>query len=169
MLYPDSCLFDIQTLIDASQPDSILMIGNSHVCDDYIQQRDFINKPCQLTRLELTDVRELQQLQQRFDLAVVMYTLEQLSKQQGQQLLAQLRDIYCEKFCVALPIANDSDSWQQTDLFAFAMSQVSDYKTEQTNSIIALYKYDIASYKKTPDWLNPKNWANPEMWNKFRW
>ena len=34
---------------------------------------------------------------------------------------------------------------------------------------IPLYQYDIESYKDTPDWLNPRNWANPELWDKYRW
>jgi len=29
--------------------------------------------------------------------------------------------------------------------------------------------FDIRQYKETPDWLNPRNWAHPERWNKFRW
>ena len=26
--------------------------------------------------------------------------------------------------------------------------------------------YDIAEYKDKPEWLNNKNWANPELWEK---
>lgn len=33
----------------------------------------------------------------------------------------------------------------------------------------ALYLFDIETYKDTPDWLNPRNWANPDMWDKYRW
>ena len=33
----------------------------------------------------------------------------------------------------------------------------------------ALYLFDIVSYKDTPDWLSPRNWANPELWDKYRW
>jgi hypothetical protein len=29
--------------------------------------------------------------------------------------------------------------------------------------------FDIRQYKETPDWLNPRNWAHPERWNKYRW
>ncbi len=31
------------------------------------------------------------------------------------------------------------------------------------------YEFDLASYKVTPDWLSPRNWANPELWDKYRW
>ncbi|MGD8939893.1 MAG: DUF6231 family protein [Gammaproteobacteria bacterium] len=32
-----------------------------------------------------------------------------------------------------------------------------------------VYAFDIASYKTTPDWLNNKYWANPELWDKHWW
>jgi len=31
------------------------------------------------------------------------------------------------------------------------------------------YCFDIDHYKTTPDWLNPRHWANPELWDKYRW
>ncbi len=31
------------------------------------------------------------------------------------------------------------------------------------------YTFNIANYKETPEWLSPRNWANPELWDKFRW
>lgn len=31
------------------------------------------------------------------------------------------------------------------------------------------YEFDMAHYKVTPDWLNARNWANPELWDKYRW
>lgn len=32
-----------------------------------------------------------------------------------------------------------------------------------------VYLFDIETYKHTPDWLNARNWANPELWGKYRW
>ncbi|WP_348673489.1 DUF6231 family protein [uncultured Abyssibacter sp.] len=32
-----------------------------------------------------------------------------------------------------------------------------------------VWSFDIASYKATPDWLNPKYWAHPERWGQTRW
>ncbi len=32
-----------------------------------------------------------------------------------------------------------------------------------------LYLFDIETYKHTPDWLNARHWANPELWGKYRW
>lgn len=32
-----------------------------------------------------------------------------------------------------------------------------------------VYLFDIETYKRTPDWLNARHWANPELWGKYRW
>ena len=32
-----------------------------------------------------------------------------------------------------------------------------------------MYLFDIETYKQTPDWLNARHWANPELWGKYRW
>ena len=32
-----------------------------------------------------------------------------------------------------------------------------------------LNHFSLKTYKKTPNWLNSRFWANPRRWNKFRW
>ncbi len=32
-----------------------------------------------------------------------------------------------------------------------------------------LNHFSLTTYKKTPNWLNSRFWANPQRWNKFRW
>ena len=32
-----------------------------------------------------------------------------------------------------------------------------------------LNHFSLKTYKKTPNWLNNRFWANPQLWNKFRW
>ena len=34
------------------------------------------------------------------------------------------------------------------------------------NEKAQVFIYDISEYKDNPDWLNNKNWANPELWEK---
>ena len=34
------------------------------------------------------------------------------------------------------------------------------------NRKVQVFIYDISNYKDNPDWLNNKNWANPELWEK---
>tara|TARA_B100000530_G_C15906141_1_gene467418 strand:- start:239 stop:688 length:450 start_codon:yes stop_codon:yes gene_type:complete len=40
------------------------------------------------------------------------------------------------------------------------------FKINQNNLFYLVYVYNISNYKKTPDWLNSENWANPELWEK---
>ena len=37
---------------------------------------------------------------------------------------------------------------------------------QENNIFFVFYIYNISSYKKSPDWLNSDNWANPELWEK---
>ena len=39
-------------------------------------------------------------------------------------------------------------------------------KVNKDNLFYFVYVYNISNYKKTPDWLNNENWANPELWEK---
>ena len=32
------------------------------------------------------------------------------------------------------------------------------------DNLFQVFIYEISSYKDNPDWLNNKNWANPELW-----
>ena len=40
------------------------------------------------------------------------------------------------------------------------------YHGKYNNDKVLVFIYDIAEYKDNPDWLNNKNWANPELWEK---
>lgn len=33
----------------------------------------------------------------------------------------------------------------------------------------ALQGFNLYDYKQRPDWLNARNWANPELWDVYRW
>ena len=40
------------------------------------------------------------------------------------------------------------------------------YFGPSSNGKVQVFIYDISDYKDNPDWLNDKNWANPELWEK---
>jgi hypothetical protein len=40
------------------------------------------------------------------------------------------------------------------------------YQGKCNDDKVLVFIYDIAEYKDNPDWLNNKNWANPELWEK---
>lgn len=166
-------IFDIQTLLSESQPRSILVVGRDGeaLIADYVQQKAFLKQPCRVQVVASNDL--LKQLDSigRFDTGVVFNVIQFLEKNIAGQLIAKLRDVHTPQFCLLVPIGSGwtghRSTWEPNDLLGFGMSRVNRYR--QNDKTIDLYKYDIATYKKTPEWLNPSNWANPQLWDKYRW
>jgi len=171
MNYPADALFDIETLINVAQAEQILVVGNCDpsFLDGYKEQKSVLNHECNIVHLGCDDVQQLWELQQRFDVAIVIGLFEQLDKTKGMQVLSRLRDVLCTQYCICLPLAKQSSAsqWSLTDLYSFALSKVASYTQEDVEYV--LFKYNINDYKKTPDWLNSDNWANPQMWGKYWW
>lgn len=177
MNYPPDLFFDIETLINVAQPKRIILLGDcdSGFLDNYIEQKQLLNQACEVTHITMENIDSFWQLDERFDVGLVINLFEHIDKITGQRILSRLRDVMCPQYCLALPLAtqiNNSktlaiNTWQLTDLFSFALSKVASYTTETTE--YGLFKYNISDYKKTPDWLNADNWANPQMWGKYWW
>ena len=172
MEYPKELFFDIETLINVAQPSRILLIGD---CDpeflqNYQTQKSLIQQDCLVSTLSCDDIDELWQTQEAFDVAIVVNLFEHIDKNKGMQVLSRLRDVLSPQYCIALPLSPDTNTndWHLTDLFSFALSKVASYKQENGREI-GLFKYNLNDYKKTPDWLNADNWANPQMWGKYWW
>lgn len=176
MTYPSDAFFDIETLINVAQADRILLLGNieADFLDNYQEQKAVLNQKVSITHIRATDIEQLWQLNQRFDVAIAIDLFEHLEKTKGQQTLSRLRDVLSPQYCICLPVSQhtSNDKWHITDLFSFALSKVSSYDVngdESTKQSYGLFKYNINDYKKTPDWLNADNWANPQMWGKYWW
>lgn len=177
MHYSHDAIFDLEQLLDACAPDSLLVVGNTvnaantstdnaPLGEQYQQQRHIIHKPCDISRLTHDIQVGHPLLQQRYDLAIVSGALESVDTQTGQHLLGRLRDLCTPRLAVLVDL--NQCEWSVADLLAFGLVRIHHYDIGQTQPV-ALYHYNIDTYKKTPDWLNAKNWANPELWNKFWW
>ncbi len=175
MTYPNDVFFDIETLVNVSQAQRILLLGNClpGFLDNYIQQKALLNQSCELVHITSLEIESLWELDQRFDVAIVVDLFEHIEKNKGMQVLSRLRDVLSPQYCICLPLSSaaNSDSWHLTDLFSFALSRVSRYHIEfdGKSKELGLFKYNLNDYKKTPDWLNADNWANPQMWGKYWW
>lgn len=164
--------FDIETLLNDCQPASILVMGSGAqtAVRAYREQKELLGKGCHVDHVEPPAASDT--LGRRYDMGVVTETLEFLDKRRALVLLSRLRDLYTSRFCVAVRIGAAwpglTSYWHRRELLGAGMLLVNSYDaTEQCR--LQLYKYDIASYKPTPGWLNPDDWANPELWNKYRW
>ncbi len=176
MNYPRESIFDLETLLDNCAPDRILIVGDQQqlVGKDYEQQRQLIHKPCDVVRINNDITLDHPALKDRYDLAIVTETLESLSQTTSQQLLGRLRDLCSPRLAVIVNL-NHCD-WQAHDLLAFGLIRINQYPakdeptvSDRSDKPVVIYHYNIDSYKKTPDWFNAKNWANPDLWNKFWW
>ncbi len=171
MTPPTELLFDIETLINSAQPSRILLLGNIQPAflDEYVAQKQVIGQECDITHIDTDNLNDLWALNERFDVGLALNLFENIDRVTGYQILSRLRDVLTPQYCIALPLAEQSpnSSWQLTDLFSFALSKVNSY--EQTEPKLTLFKYNIDDYKKTPDWLNADNWANPQLWGKYWW
>jgi hypothetical protein len=114
-----------------------------------------------VTRIEADAYRQLATLGMQ-DLVLVGDTLEQLERRDGEALLAGLRDLFARRVIVSL---QPEHGWQPRDLIAFGFTCLG----RDHAGTAEFFGFDIATYKTTPDWLNARNWANPDLFDKFRW
>ena len=163
----ETILFDIETLLNVAQAEQILWLGNTESTSlkEYQAQKSVLGQTVNIIEIKSHDSDVLLNLEQRFDIAIVYDFVEHLEKQQAIRILARLRDFLCPQYCVVVPL--DNNKWQLTDMLALGLNKVSSYQISDTE--LALFKYSINNYKKTPDWLNADNWANPKMWGKYWW
>jgi hypothetical protein len=97
----------------------------------------------------------------RFALAVAVETLESLPAADGRALLAALRDLGARHVVLLVDLARSPLG--DADLRALG------FRRHAEDGTRALYGFELYGYKDRPDWLNPGQWAHPELWDKFRW
>lgn len=163
---------DIETLLNESQPRAILVWG--HGCEpilrEYQKQVGLLGKTCKIINIETPT--ELDNLNQKFDMGIIINMLEQTPRNQALPILARFRDLLTSRFCVVVRMGKEVNDiktiWSQRDFYAIGMGLLNRYD-KNTSEETQVYTYDIATYKNTPKWLNSDDWANPELWNKYRW
>lgn len=103
---------------------------------------------------------------ERFDLVFVAADVFHLEKPSLLPLLAKARDLLSNRVVVET-VPERHTHWKETDFLALAMHRRAVMTDADGEHVF--YGYDLKTYKPTPDWLNPKYWANPHMWDKARW
>lgn len=83
-------------------------------------------------------------------------------------LLSRLRDVYARKVLVIVSSGLDRGPWTRRSLIGLGFTPYGE-AVDAAGERLCLYQFDIATYKTTPEWLSPDNWANPELWDKYRW
>ena len=90
-------------------------------------------------------------------LAVVMDALNGLDAAQARTLLARVRDFIAPRIVV---IATAHCALDRLAFLSIGFEALGVDTTEN----IAIYQFDLNTYKQVPDWLNARHWAHPERW-----
>lgn len=157
--------------LKAWQPRRLIAVGE----DAQRLLRDYAgaSPQCELETLETKDAAErLQSLEseRRYDFALIAGYLERVDSAEGGAVIARLRDVLARRLCVVVGAGKEGcgeSTWSDAELSAFGLTLLSEF--EEGGKKARLYGFDIASYKQTPEWLSPRHWAHPELWDKFRW
>lgn len=93
----------------------------------------------------------------RSELALGIDALDGLDSRQAFELLAKVRTYVAPALLIVArrDCALDADAFRALGFNASFSDRVEN---------VAIYHYDIATYKPVPDWLNANYWANPERW-----
>jgi hypothetical protein len=162
-------LDDVRALAETYGPASILALGpeGPELFGAYAAS----HPQCRLVALAREEVLEGLGALGRFDFGYVSDVLEHLEPDVAGSVLARLRDLHTQRFFALVPMGagwpGQRSLWEIEDLLAFGMRLLGRYPRD--GKWLHLYGYDINDYKATPDWLNSRDWAHPELWDKWRW
>lgn len=98
----------------------------------------------------------------RQELAIASLTGNENARD-ARQLIAVMRDLLARQLLVFVP----ENLLDDTTLIGLGLTRQARFEIDATSW--QAWSYDIRTYKSVPDWLNPRFWANPENWNKYRW
>ena len=103
----------------------------------------------------------------RYDLAVIILSNDSAI---DTQIIQRCRDLFA-KHC--LVVQNLSEPATGVDVVSFGFSRLHEQpiveNDQDHHTSYQVWQFNLFDYKHLPDWFNSKFWANPELWNKFRW
>lgn len=164
---------DLVGLLAHHRPSNVLLVsaGDADTLAELCARPGQDPSPREVEHLSAEDALERLQDRGRYDFVFLAEGLERLPKDTGLALLARLRDLHARVLCVVVatgaPTPPGGSTWQPAELRALGLTLLRRYPA--AGKTLSLYGFDIATYKHTPDWLNPRFWAHPELWGKYRW
>lgn len=98
---------------------------------------------------------------QRYDIALLL--LNQQDTEVCTQNIQRCRDLFANHTVV---FVNNN---LNVNLAEFGFSKFNQHFVKINQQDFSIYQFNLFDYKHLPDWFNSKFWANPELWDKFRW
>lgn len=162
---------DINALLDHLRPRSLLLIGpgGRAIVGGYLAGCP----GCRVEALALDDLPDALGAVGRFEFALVSGLLESLDKASAARVLGRLRDLHAERLLLLVAMDPEgeglgvSGDWAIGDLLGYGLYRAGRY--EANGQALHVYTFDLYDYKPTPDWLNSRYWAHPELFDKFWW
>lgn len=159
-------------LLTRWQPSSLLLVAPA---DDPVARAAAAAAGCAPTWFTNPERPEALNELGRFDAGLVANTLQGLDRRQGERLLARLRDLHTGCFAVVTASPGrhgtgrpgDVPAWNRREMLSLGLHW--ECRCESEGGRHDVYVYDVRRYKRTPDWLNARDWANPELWDQYRW
>lgn len=153
----------LQAVLARVRPDSVLLIGDALVplvesYTDNVGSITYLASAEAPKRLSALGIHDLALVQAEVVLSAAEIAI----------LLSRLRDIYARKVLVIVSSGLDREPWDRHSLVGLGFTPYGE-AVDAAGERLCLYQFDIATYKTTPEWLSPDNWANPELWDKYRW
>ena len=112
---------------------------------------------CKVRQLQADQLQQAERGTAQSDLAVSLYLMQD-APEHADAALAKLRDQLAKRVLVL----EAPDSRNAEELMALGFSVLA-------REPLLLAAFDLYDYKQRPDWLNPKHWSNPDLWDQFRW
>lgn len=168
LVLPENAGTDLVALLQSLQPEHILIAGETETLAAGLEP---VAGNFHLEQCGLQDLQQTIDKLPVYDVVLLLGVIENLDKAEADALLGRLRDLHARHVFVFVPIGEGwsglRSHWQQTDLLALGFSLYRTYAAGQGN--LHLYRFELDTYKATPEWLNSKYWANPELFGKYRW
>ena len=158
-----------KTAASAKQPFTGLIIGNG--TQSVFSQIQAIDEAMdQAVSWEAFDYQAFiaYRFAKRYDLAVIILSNDSAI---DTQIIQRCRDLFA-KHC--LVVQNLSEPATGVDVASFGFSRlheqpIVEHDQSHHTTSYQVWQFNLFDYKHLPDWFNSKFWANPELWNKFRW
>ncbi|MDZ7735835.1 MAG: DUF6231 family protein [Gammaproteobacteria bacterium] len=159
---------DLQELISSVKPESVLLAGGAHEYGDLVDESA---AQCQVKPIDVAGLCSTIDQLPVFDVILLADVLEYLDKSAAEALIGRLRDLHSRHLFLFIRIGDDwpdiQSRWRRNDLLAHGFCLYRRY--DKDGHEYHLYRFELETYKATPEWLNSQYWANPELFDKYRW
>lgn len=103
---------------------------------------------------------------ERHDAALLSDVVGRLPRDDAASVIARVRDLHARRLCL---LVDEQVTQGATPLDGNELRALGLRVLPAVQGLPRVYGFDMASYKATPDWLNARHWAHPELFDRHRW